>query len=268
MHAQERNESYDLLWKKVQQLENDALTKSALAVVNSIAKKAKKEKNSAQVVKSLLYTSKYALILEEDAQLKIVNDFKSEIEKAELPTKNVLESYLATMYWQYFQQNRYQFYNRSKTEEKVDSTDFRTWDLTTLFQEIQLHFDASLKNSTELQKTKVSDFNVILNQQDGSEKYRPTLYDLLAHTALSFYTTDENSITRPADKFEINNPELFCEGYQFTTQKIDSSDQTSLQVKALKIYQDLLKSHANNSSSAAYTSVDIERLQFIKQCDF
>tara|TARA_R110002033_G_scaffold47786_2_gene93118 strand:- start:17218 stop:23283 length:6066 start_codon:yes stop_codon:yes gene_type:complete len=264
MHAQERNESYDLLWKKVQQLENDALTKSALAVVNSIAKKAKKEKNSAQVVKSLLYTSKYALILEEDAQLKIVNDFKSEIEKAELPTKNVLESYLATMYWQYFQQNRYQFYNRSKTEEKVDSTDFRTWDLTTLFQEIQLHFDASLKNSTELQKTKVSDFNVILNQQDGSEKYRPTLYDLLAHTALSFYTTDENSITRPADKFEINNPELFCEGYQFTTQKIDSSDQTSLQVKALKIYQDLLKSHANNSSSAAYTSVDIERLQFIK----
>ncbi len=89
-HSQKSNESYDLLWKSVQKFENEALTKSALEVVQKISKKAKKEKNSAQIVKSLLYTSKYALTLEEDAQLKIINDFKQEIEIAEVTNKKCI----------------------------------------------------------------------------------------------------------------------------------------------------------------------------------
>ena len=204
------------------------------------------------------------MTLEEDAQLKIISDFKSEIASATSPTKNVLESYLANLYWQYYQQNRYQFYNRTETEEKVDPTDFRTWDLNTLFYEIGSHFDASLENSAVLQKTSVADFNEILNSQKGSANYRPTLFDLLAHTALDFYKTDENSITRPADKFEIDTPEILCEGYQFINQKISTVDKTSLQAKALKVFQDLLKFHSTNKTSDAYVTVDIERLQFIK----
>lgn len=262
--SQNSKDPYSDLWGKVQQLQNEALTKSALKMVSIISEKAKKEKNSEQVVKTLLYTSKYALTLEEDAQLRIINDFKSEIENSQAPTKNVLESYLANLYWQYFQQNRYQFYNRTETTVKVDSTDFRTWDLNTLFYEIDTHFEASLQNSELLKKSLVSDYKEILNTQKGSEKYRPTLYDLLAHTALDFYKTDENSITRPADKFEINNPEILCEGYQFINQKINTNDKTSLQAKALQIYQDLLKFHSTDNASEAYVDLDIERLQYIK----
>ena len=62
------------------------------------------------------------------------------------------------MYWQYFTQNRYKFYNSTKTENKVDSNDFRTWDLNTLFEEIHTHFNASLKNSDNLQKVKFMSF--------------------------------------------------------------------------------------------------------------
>ena len=264
MHSQESKTSYDELWKQVQQFENEDLTKSALKLVSTISQKAKKENNSSQLIKSLLYSSKYALILEEDAQLNIIKEFNTEITKATFPTKNILESYLANLYWQYFQQNRYQFYNRTKTEQKVDSIDFRTWDLTTLFNEINIHFNASLQNTSDLQKVKVSTFNDLLNTQKNSEKYRPTLFDLLAHTALDFYKTTENTITRPADKFDINTPELLCEGYQFIEQKIDANDTTSLQSKALQIYQDLLKFHAQDKALDAYVTIDIERLQFIK----
>ena len=263
-NAQQNNESYETLWKKIQKYENEGLTKSALGVAETISEKAKKEKNSPQIVKSLLFISKYALTLEENAQLKIISDFKTEIANTTSPTKNVLESYLANLYWQYYQQNRYQFYNRTETDAKVDATDFRTWDLNTLFYEISTHFDASLQNNTVLQKTPVSDYYEILNTQKGSSNYRPTLFDLLANTALNFYKTDENSITRPADKFEIDSPEILCEGYQFINQKISTNDQTSLQAKALKVYQDLLKFHSINKASDAYVTVDIERLQFIK----
>jgi len=263
--AQQNNDSYEPLWKEVQKLENEALTKSALKVVETISAKAKKEKNTPQIVKALLHSSKYALTLEEDAQLKIVNDFKSEIEKSEFPTKNVLESYLANMYWQFFQNNRYQFYNRTKTETKVDTTDFRTWDLTTLFHEIDIHFEKSLENEDKLKTVMAFDFDVILNEQPNSKDYRPTLFDLLAHTALEFYKTSENNITRPADKFEIDNPEILCEAGNFLDLKIHSEDKTSLQAKALKIYQKLLWQHLPSARPYRFAEVDIERLLFIYQ---
>ncbi len=265
MQAQDKNDSFIALWKQVEQLEDKALTKSALKVVQSISEKAKKEKNSAQVVKALIYTSKYVMTLEEDAQLKIVNAFKTEIEKAPFPTKNVLESYLANLYWQYFQQNRYKFYNRTKTETKVDPSDFRTWDLTTIFQEITLHFEQSLENESGLRNSSVADFEPILNKQKGSSAYRPALLDLLGHAALDFYKTSENNITRPADKFEINDPELLCEAVPFLNRKITTIDQTSLQAKALYLYQMLLNSHVPDADNTAFIEIDIERLQYIYQ---
>ncbi|QCX01103.1 alpha-2-macroglobulin [Aggregatimonas sangjinii] len=261
--AQQDENPYDTLWKQVAKLEDEALTKSALELVTTISKKAKKEENSAQIIKSLLYTSKYAMTLEEDAQLKIVNDFRTEIEKAEFPTKNVLESYLANLFWQFFQQNRYQFYNRTKTEVKVDSTDFRTWDLTTLFNEISIHFDASLENEAKLKQTPVSEFDVILHQQSDTKEYRPTLFDLLAHNALAFYKTSENNITRPADKFEISDADFLCDGNAFINKNIDTEDQTSLQAKALCIYQKLLMLHLPSAKPYTLAEINIERLNFI-----
>ena len=263
--SQKNNDSFEMLWKQVEKLEKDALTKSALKVVTAISDKAKNENNSPQIVKALLYTSKYAMTLEEDAQLKIVNDFKNEIKKAEFPTKHVLESYLANLYWRFFQQNRYQFYNRTKTEVKIDSVDFRTWDLTTLFKEITLHFDASLQNEMELKQTLASDFDVILHQQKGSKEYRPTLFDLLAQNALAYYGTSENKITRPADKFEIDDPELLCDGYSFTQLNISTTDPTALQAKALCIYQKLLTLHLPSTRPYTFAEVNIQRLRFVYQ---
>ncbi|MBU2974228.1 alpha-2-macroglobulin family protein [Zobellia sp. B3R18] len=263
--AQNNGDSYTSLWEQVQKLEREALTKSALKLVETISVKAEKEKNSAQIVKSLLFVSKYAMTLEEDAQLHIINRFKEEIDKAETPTKNVLESYLANLYWQYFQQNRYQFYNRTETETKVDSLDFRTWDLTTLFHEIDIHFKASLENEKELQKTNVKTVDELLNQQKDSEKFRPTLYDLLAHTALQFYKTNENSITRPADKYEINDPETLCEAYQFIHHDLTTDDDTSLQAKALNVYQKLITFHFDEPELEPLVMADIERLNFVYQ---
>ncbi|MDT7829620.1 MG2 domain-containing protein [Pricia sp. S334] len=264
-NAQNQDDFYSALWKKVEQFEKDDLTKSALNQVRIISEKAKSDNNAAQIIKTLLYTSKYVLTLEEDAQLKIIEDFRSEIRKADFPAKNVLESYLAHLYWQYFQQNRHRFYNRTETATKVDTTDFRTWDLTTLFHEIDRHFKASLENKEGLQKTGLKDFKDILIDRPESDTYRPTLFDLLAHSALQFYKTDETGITRPADQFEIADSELLCGAYAFTQKKIPTKDQTSLQAKALLLYQELLQFHFPHPRLDALVEVDIERLNYIHE---
>ena len=125
-NAQKSN-NYESLWKKVEGFELQNLPKSALEIVEDIYQKATKANNTPQITKALIYKSKFALTLEEDAQLSIINSFKSEILKAETPTKNVLESILANLYWQYFQQNRYKFYNRTQTNSKVDGNISKAW---------------------------------------------------------------------------------------------------------------------------------------------
>src|SRR5690606_28435625 len=158
--AQDNN--YPDLWKKVENLENEGLTKSALEAVETIQEKASKEKNVNQKIKSLLYVSKYALILEEDAQLSIINNFKEEIANSKSPEKNIIESLLANLYWQYFQQNRWRFYERTHTSEKVDAKDFQTWDLQTIFNEIQTHFQNSLENAELLKKENLNKYDPLL----------------------------------------------------------------------------------------------------------
>ena len=114
--AQDPNyNNYDKLWQEVLQLEKEGLTKSASEAVSKIKVVAAVDDNSVQMVKVLMFQSKYALTLEEDAQLKIIDDFKTEITKSEFPTRNLLENVLANLFWQYFQQNRWQFYERTKT---------------------------------------------------------------------------------------------------------------------------------------------------------
>ncbi len=252
-------------WKEVAKLENKGLTKSASDLVETIYQKAIKAENAQQRIKALLHISKYMLTLEEDAQLNIVNRFKSEINSTkDTVTQQLLENMLATMYWQYFQQNRWQFYNRTKTTEKV-SDDFRTWDLETLFAEIHTYFQSSLQNESILQQEELTNYTLLLNEQENSKDVRPTLYDLLSHNALEFYKTDENSISQPAYKFTIDNPQFIADSDVFITVNLESKDTLSLQRNALKIYQNLLKFHRKDRVSKAFVAVDIERLNFVAQ---
>ena len=258
-------ENYNALWNKVEKFEVDNLPKSALKVVEEIYVIAEKNNNSAQIVKTLFYKSKFALILEEDAQLKVVNQFKEHINKSSFPTKNVLENVLANIYWQYFNENRWKFYQRTKTAKKVDTNDFRTWDLDTLFKEIHTYYNSSIEEKLLLQKVDVRQFATILNVVKGSKEFRPTIYDFLAHNALQFYKTRENNITKPAYKFSIDNKDFISEATSFSKLNLTSKDSLSLQFNALKTYQNLIGFHVANKNPTALVDVDLERLQFIRQ---
>jgi len=260
-----QNSNYEDLWFKVDKFETDGLPKSALEIVDVIQKQAIKDKNNPQLIKTMLFKSKFALVLKEDAQLSIINDFRNQISESEFPIKNVLENILANLYWQYFNQHRWQFYNRTKTAEKIDSEDFRTWDLQTLFDETHWHYQNSLANGLMLQQEDLKVYNVLLNEQNGSKIYRPTLFDFLSHNALVFYKTNETQITKPAYKFQIDNPDFLADAETFSILNITSKDSTSLQLNALKIYKDLIRFHLKDESPFALVDVNIERLKFVNQ---
>ncbi len=263
MQAQHQPE-YSKLWKQVKQFDKENLPKSANEVVITIFNTAKAEHNTQQLVKALLFQSKYTLTLEENAQLKIIKHFLNEIETASFPEKNILENLLANMYWQYFQQHRWQYYKRSNIDKKDNVSDFRTWDLHTIFKEIDLHFQNSLHDAVLAQTTPISDFELLLEIPKGSDTFRPSLFDFLAHNALSFYKTGESNLPQPAYKFELDKHEFLGTTMQFLEADFSSKDSSSQKRKALLLYKELMQFHKNKKQLEALIDVSLQRLDFVK----
>ena len=123
-------DDYKAAWHKVDSLEQQGLTRSALEVVEEIYSAAKKDNNQPQFIKSIFYKLKYGNYIEEDSHIKIINDVKAEIDSASFPANAILQSILANIYWQYYQNNRWRFQQRTETVN-FDNEDFQTWDLST-----------------------------------------------------------------------------------------------------------------------------------------
>ncbi|UII22274.1 MG2 domain-containing protein [Fulvivirga ligni] len=247
------------MWEQVYQYELDGLPKSANEVVDKIYAQAKKAGDEEQLIKALIYQSKFSMELEEEAQLTIIKRFKNEIALAKAPASNVLESLVAKMLQEYFNSNRWRIYNRTETDEKVDPVDFRTWDLRTLFKEISTHYELSLQNIEVLKKTSIESFAELIQENGDSQKYRPTLYDFLAHQALEFYKSKENSLTSPAYKFYIDDSTYL----NLETVSLETQDLLSLEFKALETYQDLIKFHQKDDDPSAYILVKLEAMDFV-----
>src|SRR5262249_44033434 len=115
----------------------------------------------------------------------------------------VMNTLLAHWYWQYFQQNRWRFMQRTTTGE-APGKDFTTWDLPRLFAEIDRQFQKGLTAQDFLKATPVEAWGDLLQKGTMPDNYRPTLYDFVAHEALQFYTSGEQAATRAEDAFELS----------------------------------------------------------------
>jgi uncharacterized protein YfaS (alpha-2-macroglobulin family) len=258
------NDDYKAAWHKVDSLEGKGLTRSALEVVEEIYRAAKKDNNQPQFIKTVFYKLKYGNYIEEDSHIKIINDVKAEIDSAVLPADAILNSILANIYWQYYQNNRWRYQQRTETVN-FDNEDFQTWDLSRLIREIVKHFHISLQNSDELKRVSIQDFKDILYYSDSQQAYlRPTLFDLLAHSALSFYINDEASVTDPVYKFELNNEDDFSSPEDFVNANYQTKDSLSLKFYAIQLYQDLIEFHLDDKEKDALIDVDLARLNFVR----
>ncbi len=258
-----KGSTYEKEWKKVDSLAKKGLNKSALDVVTGIYDKAKAENNASQFVKAIIHRMKFEQQMEEYSLVKALNKLNEEAKEAKFPVKPVLHSMIAECYWQYYQNNRWTFYNRTPTTN-FENSDITTWDLKTIFDQVIKNYQLSLSASDSLKRTPLNVYDDILVKYTNSRKFRPTLYDFLAHRAVDFYMNEEPEITRPAYKFEINSESYFWNYADFTKIKIESNDTMSLKFYAIKTLQDIVAFHAKDENPQALIDADLKRLRFVK----
>ncbi len=261
--AQTKND-YASNWKKVEDLEKKGLTKSALNEVMVIYNLALKAGNDAQQIKASMYQVKYRNMVDEDSRENNIFFIDTLIAKAKAPSKNILQSMQAEMFWQYLQNNRWKFYDRTKLAEEK-SKDITTWSIDKLYSTISNLYKASLQNETLLKNTKVAGLDAIIVKGENTRQLRPTLYDFLAHRALEFFMNDEDGVTKPAYEFRINDAKAFAPASKFINASFTTKDSASLQQKALLLFQDILKFHLSDANSDALIDADLIRLNFVNQ---
>lgn len=117
--------------EKIDSLESKGLYREALKEVGKVFDYASKTGEHNQVIKSVLYELKYNSYLEEDDYVIGIARLESLIASAPSPSKEILHSLLAEVYWGYYSSNSWKFAERTEVLD-VNLEDVRTWDLKEL----------------------------------------------------------------------------------------------------------------------------------------
>ena len=210
-----------------------ALPKTAIERLKPIIAQAIKDKAYPEAIKAI--GQKIALegkIQGGKPEEKIVR-LQAEIAAVPEEMRPLMEAILAHWYWQYFQDYRWRFMERTATAQPAGG-DILTWDLKRILAEIDKHFTAALAAETELKTIPISQYDALLAKADVPDTYRPTLYDFVAFEAISFYTAAEQAGAQAEDAFELTSDSpIFDPVDDFLGWRIETTDTNSSTVKAV-----------------------------------
>lgn len=262
VNAQKIDTSYKMQWILIDSfIAKNNLTKSALNKVETIYNQAKKKQQNAQATKALIYKMELSNRIKEDNIQTNISLLTKEIETTtNIAAKSILWCLLAKQYTEYYNNNSWQIDRRSETTEKKKD-DITVWSKNDFIKKIFSCFDKSVEAKTELQKTNLNDFDVLIIYGTEAE-LRPTLYDILAHEALEYYKNynsnsyydDESSNTK------ITDARALATEHEFLNAIFTKDDASS---KALKLFQQLISFHKKDKNPNPTIDVAIERISWV-----
>ncbi|QJX45961.1 hypothetical protein HMJ29_03015 [Hymenobacter taeanensis] len=260
-------------WKKIDQLLAKDQTTSASKLLEPIYQAARKRQDTPEYLRALLYKLRLLEAKEEDADAKAIALVEADLKTAQFPARPILHSLLGQLYATYYQQNRYELYDRTRiapTSAPASTNDIRTWDAARLGSAVVQHYRVSLTDAPQRQQQlKLAALGYAVRGGDAEGRaLRPTLYDLLVHRAIEGLQNEEFYITHPVDQFELTRPALFAPAEEFARLKLTApvADSLNGRFHALRALQQLTQFRlADAKNQAALADVELQRLRFVKQ---
>ena len=253
---------YEAEWKAIDSLEQQGLPESAQRLAEDLLGKAKEDNNSPQIIKALIYVSKFQSQREEEGLKKAIGRWTQELPSATFPVQPIMQSLLAQMYQQYLDGNLWKLRNRTETTEE-DPEDIATWGIERFADEIAMLYWSSLEEEEDLLKADIRQFTAITTEEKNTDRLRPTLFDFLAQRAIDHFSNERTYLTRPAEQFRITDRAAFWDAEVFAEHEFVTSDRESYKYQVLLLFQKLLKLHLADEDPAALIDVDLQRLNFL-----
>ncbi|TAE49865.1 MAG: hypothetical protein EAZ89_13360, partial [Bacteroidetes bacterium] len=252
--------AYEKAWRSIDSLEQKKLTRQGIEESERVRLIADAEKNDPQYIRALVYVLKFQQVIEEKSDSLAVSRLSDEIKRSSFPRKAVLQSMKAELLSQYFSGNNWQISQR--TAQETTGEDFQTWDAATFVREISALHLASVSQAADLQKISIDSWAAALVRGDESVRYRPTLYDLLAHRAMDYFANNGNSLPEATDEWKLSAAAGFAPAEQFVQQSLPNN--TSRVAQILRMYQQILAFHLSRKDPYALVDADLKRLAYVR----
>ncbi len=251
-------------WAKIREAVSKGLPKTALQSMNPVIKNAQRERDWATAIRAVTLKIALEAGVEGNKPEEKITRMQAAIEQAPAPMRPLMEAILADWYWQYFQQNRWRFMQRTTTTTEPGA-DFTTWDLPRIYAEIDHHFTRALAAAPLLRRTPVNQYDALLARGNAPDTYRPTLYDFVAREALEFYGSAEQVGARPEDAYVLQaDSPVFDTRERFLAWTPATTDTGAALLKAVRLHQDVMRFHAADRDPAARIDADLWRLEFAR----
>lgn len=260
----ENSYDYDKAWETVEKFINEGLPKSALEKVEEIHKAAIAEKKDDQLVKSIIYLVRLTIPTDEKG-IEISLDRLQKLEETSTPpVKQIAASYLAELYLRYFENFRWEISQRSDIAGEK-SKDFRTWTTQQFLTTIETLYLRSLDDKKSIDIS-IDVYKIVLNKYDSTAvTLRPTLYELLADRAITFFNNYDSYSNENPESFQVDQSWYFGPSKDFVSQEIKAQDKSSPKYKIVSLFQDILKTQLDKKNNAALADYDLKRLTYIYQ---
>ncbi|MEO1437063.1 MAG: MG2 domain-containing protein, partial [Bacteroidota bacterium] len=260
------NDPFKKQWAKIDSLSEDGLFNKALTATEALINEIRGTEYTDELVAALMYQYTFTTSLKEEGQAKALQQLETEIDLADQPVKSILQSLAAEKYANFRDRNRWKLQDRT-VSAGVDNSDLLTWSLEDFATKVSELYLGSVSDPQAI-KISSDEFPRILRTFEETKVLRPSLYDFLANRALDYFKSGYNYLSAPAYKFEITDPNAL-KGYQtFEAIQWDTRDSQSLDLKALQLYQDLIRFHQNDEDPSALIHTDLARLQYVHEHSF
>lgn len=265
---------YRRMWKSVDSLLQKGFEKQALVKITEIYKRAAATQNHPQLVKAFIHEITLRSTTEEN-EPNLYKALREEAEKQPTPARQVLRHLLAKSYVDYYNNNRWRMEDRTATTDEADKDNPEMWSKRQLLAEAHRLYLASLEDAPALQKIGIEAwrelFSSSLNpskdklKDSPNRRYRPTLYDYLAHAAVDYLISSESIYEKIVQPFEINSADFFAPLAQFEKQTLTTKDSANTQLSAMRILQQLAAFHRQNNRMDALADLDLKRLDLVNR---
>ena len=262
------NNKYESEWAEIEELSR--LPKSQSPKIDAIYQMALAEQNYEQVIKAIVFQVNIisALDSKEGGANKIFNNLKKDAETIPQPEKSIVYSIIGQMYEQFYNKNAWTINQRTNTMSDLD--DVNTWDARKLTEEAIKYYKLSLQETKVLQNEPIINYKEILTEGYDAD-YQPTLCDLLANRALTYYSSNFNINSLPQQAFVVDNLDYFTNAQKFANLNIQTKDTLSTAYLSLKTYQELLRFHLKsltgkaNDNIRALIDADLRRMSYLRK---
>ena len=251
----------DARWAQVDSLAGIGQYATALELSGTIRSEALAEGDWRTEFKAWMHVLRFRAYAGGDMQ-EGLRELEQRAAEAPIPLQQVLYSVAAEQWWNHYQQRRWQVLERTEMSTAA-GPDAETLTQGQYMSHILGLYQRSMQELDTLRRIPSSELGELLIDDGTARASRPSLFDVLAHRALEVLSNPETRLTEPTWRFQLEGATPFTLFEPWILRPLAHRDSSSWLFQALRIHQQLERTHLNRDPIDGLVDATLDRLTFV-----